>query len=147
MDHKDLRKKHAHTHTHTHTIRLTPPPSSTGGFSTSFFVFCDAHFLGGASAKISSSFLLSSPPPFDGAKISSPAELLALEDPVAAKMSSGGLLKRLSSVFVFLPPEGLLANKSSTAAVVFLAGAGLEEVDGGALEGGENRLSPPNRSA
>ena len=105
--------------------------------------------MGGASAKISSSFLLSSPPPFDGAKISSPAELLALEDPVAAKMSSGGLSKRLSSVFVFLPPAGLLANKSSSrgAAVVFLAGAGLDEVDGGALEGGENRSSPPNRSA
>ena len=41
-------------------------------------------------------------------------------------------------------------NKSSSsgaAAVVFLAGAGLDEVDGGALEGGENRSSPPNRSA
>jgi hypothetical protein len=53
-----------------------------------------------------------------------------------------------------LLPEGLLENKSSfsgpwaAAAIVFLAGAGLDEVDGGGLEdGGENRSSPPNRSA
>ena len=89
--------------------------------------------------------------------MSSSAELfLALEDPAdAANTSSGGLSKRLSSVFVFLLPlEGLLVNKPSSAVVAavvaFLAGAaGLDEVNGGDLEdaGGENRSSPPNRSA
>ena len=90
--------------------------------------------------------------------MSSSAELfLALEEPAdAANTSSGGLSKRLSSVFVFLLPlEGLLVNKPSSAVVAavvaFLAGAaGLDEVDGGGdLEdaGGENRSSPPNRSA
>ena len=72
------------------------------------------------------------------------------EDPDPANIFSGGLLKRLSSVFVFLSLEGSLVNKLSSsraATVVFLAGAGLDEVDGGALEGGKNRSSPPNRSA
>ena len=97
--------------THTHH-QAYPPPSSTGGFSTSFFVFCDVHFLGGTSAKISS-----------------PAELLAVEDPDTARylreVCQKDCLLSLSSCHwkvCWWINCRLLSSRA--AAVVFLAGVG-----------------------